>query len=136
MESTLMVWLIVAIVPLCGIICALTPYFMPRSECFAVTIPETAQNDARVKGMKRTYCIAVLLITGICTVLVACVSPETLKGNDVALFTAIYMVATLLPLGSAFALMLVFRKRVQELKAQEGWVAQQQLAASVVAGAT
>ena len=52
MEASAMIFVLVALVPICGIMMALTPSFMPRSECFTVTIPEVAQEDPRIVQMR------------------------------------------------------------------------------------
>ena len=41
-ETTIMMLLIIVIAPVTGIILALTPYFVKKSEVFAVSVPEAS----------------------------------------------------------------------------------------------
>lgn len=46
-DSLILVAFLIAIVFLSGALLAATPWFMKKNECFAVTIPESAQADVR-----------------------------------------------------------------------------------------
>lgn len=125
---TLMVFLI-AIVLLSGAILAATPWFMKKNECFAVTIPESAQADVRFLAFRKRYAAAVLAVTLICTVALGVVSNVVLgkmsSATDAASLNAILAVAIVaaatIPLIASFALMLHYRKRVKAIKREEGW---------------
>ena len=128
---TLMVFLI-AIVLLSGAILAATPWFMKKNECFAVTIPESAQADVRFLAFRKRYAAAVLAVTLICTVALGVVSNVVLgkmsSATDAASLNAILAVAIVaaatIPLIASFALMLHYRKRVKAIKREEGWKAE------------
>ena len=136
---TLMVFLI-AIVLLSGAILAATPWFMKKGECFAVTIPESAQVDERFLAFRKRYAAAVLAVTLICAVALGVVSNVVLgkmsSAADAAslntiLVAAIVATATI-PLIVSFALMLHYRKKVKAIKREEGWRAETDEAVALI----
>ena len=136
---TLMVFLI-AIVLLPGAILAATPWFMKKNECFAVTIPESAQADVRFLAFRKRYAAAVLAVTLICAVALGVVSNVVLgKMSSAAdadslnaiLVAAIDATATI-PLIASFALMLHYRKKVKAIKREEGWKAERDEAVALI----
>ena len=135
MSAQLLVLLTIALIPLCGVMCAITPFLMPKDECFTVTIPESAQSDERLKALKRKYLIVMLVVTAVCTLLIAVLYPNCLEQSDSIMFSIVYTIATLIPVALSFVLMLVNRRRVQKIKQQEGWQATTQQAAAVISSA-
>lgn len=115
----------VALVPVCGLLMAVTPWLMRKSECFAVTVPECAQSHPRLRALKMRYSALMCAVTLACTAL--CVASMGLVEANTGLFIALYLVATLLPEAAGFALMLFFRRKVQEVKFEESWVAPKQV---------
>lgn len=109
---------------LCGGILAITPWIMPPTECFAVTVPPSAQEDPRIKRFRETYSAVV-----IATSVVGALGVGTFMltrgagGEGDSLVDTVLCIATLLPLVVGFVLMLFFRSRVRQLKEQEGWKA-------------
>lgn len=71
MENTLttIMMLTLILVPIIGILMAVTPYLMRKNECFAVTVPESALHDPYLKSLKRRYASFILLATAALTVL-------------------------------------------------------------------
>ena len=136
---TLMVFLI-AIVLLSGAILAATPWFMKKNECFAVTIPESAQADVRFLAFRKRYAAAVLAVTLICAVALGVVSNVVLgkmsSETDAASLNAILVAAIVatatIPLIASFALMLHYRKRVKAIKREEGWKAERDEAVALI----
>ena len=136
---TLMVFLI-AIVFLSGAILTATPWFMKKNECFAVTIPESAQADVRFLAFRKRYAAAVLAVTLICTVALGVVSNVVLgkmsSATDAASLNAILVAAIVaaatIPLVASFALMLHYRKRVKAIKREEGWKAERDEAVALI----
>lgn len=131
-DSLILMVFLVAIVFLSGALLAATPWFMKKGECFAVTIPESAQADERFLAFRKRYAAAVLAVTLICAVALGAVSSVTLgkmgsavdaASSDVILVAAIVAAATI-PLVASFALMLHYRKRVEAVKMEEGWKAE------------
>ncbi|MGN0078747.1 MAG: DUF1648 domain-containing protein [Coriobacteriales bacterium] len=119
-ENLFVTGVLVAMVPLCGILLAVTPWLMRKGECFAVSVPESARNDNRLRSMKRSYLIVMLAITALCTV-AAVAACGVLEENPV-LFTTLYLAAVIVPEAAGFALMLFFRSKVQQIKFDESWV--------------
>lgn len=62
-DSLILVAFLIAIVFLSGALLAATPWFMKKNECFAVTIPESAQADVRFLAFRKRYAVAVLEVT-------------------------------------------------------------------------
>ena len=139
-DSLILMVFLVAIVFLSGALLAATPWFMKKGECFAVTIPESAQADERFLAFRKRYAAAVLAVTLICAVALGAVSSVTLgkmgsavdaASSDVILVAAIVVAATI-PLVASFALMLHYRKRVEAVKMEEGWKAERDEAAALI----
>ncbi len=136
---TLMVFLI-AIVFLSGAILTATPWFMKKNECFAVTIPESAQADVRFLAFRKRYAAAVLAVTLICAVALGVVSnvvlgkmsSETDAASLNAILVAAIVAAATIPLVASFALMLHYRKRVKAIKREEGWKAERDEAVALI----
>lgn len=115
---------------LIGAMQAATPWLMPRQECFAVTVPPSAQADPRLVGLKRSFSLVVGLLTlgGV----VATVGALALGGESVALVVCCAVMCGVLVV-VPFVLMLVFRARVMRIKRAEGWRPGTELRAAVVA---
>ena len=131
-DSLILMAFLIAIVFLSGALLAATPWFMKKNECFAVTIPESAQADVRFLAFRKRYAVAVLAVTLICAVALGAVSSVTLgkmgsapdSDSLNAILAAAIVVAATIPLVASFALMLHYRKRVEAIKREEGWKAE------------
>lgn len=128
-SATVFVMLTVAILPLAGVLLAVTPWLMRREECFTVTVPADAQNDPEVRALKRGYSLAMGAATLAVTVLDAVLFA---LGLDVA-GLVVLVAACLLLTGLSFGLMLRARSRVRALKERRGWKAAGDLRSAVVA---
>jgi len=62
-----MLVMMMTIIPLVGVIMAITPYLMKKSEWFTVTVPEIAQQDPFLRGLRKRYLITMLLVTAVLT---------------------------------------------------------------------
>ena len=139
-DSLILMAFLVAIVFLSGAILAATPWFMKKNECFAVTIPESAQADERFLTFRKRYAAAVLAVTLICAVALGAVSNVTLgkmgSASDSdslnAILAAAIVAAATIPLVASFALMLHYRKRVKAIKREEGWKAERDEAVALI----
>ena len=139
-DSLILMVFLVAIVFLSGALLAATPWFMKKGECFAVTIPESAQADERFLAFRKRYAAAVLAVTLICAVALGAVSSVTLgkmgsapdSDSLNAILTAAIVVAATIPLVASFALMLHYRKRVEAIKREEGWKAERDEAVALI----
>ena len=139
-DALILMVFLVAIVFLSGAILAATPWFMKKNECFAVTIPESAQADVRFLAFRKRYAAAVLAVTLICAVALGAVSNVVLgkmsSATDAASLNAILaaaiVAAATIPLIASFALMLHYRKRVKAIKREEGWKAERDEAVALI----
>ena len=139
-DSLILMVFLVAIIFLSGALLAATPWFMKKGECFAVTIPESAQADERFLAFRKRYAAAVLAVTLICAVALGVVSNVVLgkmsSATDAASLNAILVAAIVatatIPLIASFALMLHYRKRVKAIKREEGWKAERDEAVAFI----
>ena len=139
-DSLILMAFLVAIVFLSGTLLAATPWFMKKGECFAVTIPESAQTDERFLAFRKCYAAAVIAVTLICAVALGAVSNVALgkMGSAAdsdslnAILAAALVVAATIPLVASFALMLHYRKRVEAIKREEGWKAERDEAVALI----
>lgn len=139
-DSLILMAFLIAIVFLSGALLAATPWFMKKNECFAVTIPESAQADVRFLAFRKRYAVAVLAVTLICAFALAIVSGVPLgkmssaadADSSDAILVAAIVAATTIPLVASFALMLHYRKRVEAIKREEGWKAERDEAVALI----
>lgn len=139
-DSLILMVFLVAIIFLSGALLAATPWFMKKGECFAVTIPESAQADERFLAFRKRYAAAVLVVTLICAVALGAVSNVALgkMGSAAdsdslnAILAAAIVAAATIPLVASFALMLHYRKRVEAIKREEGWKAERDEAVALI----
>lgn len=119
----------IAMLPLVGFLLAATPWLMKRRECFAVTVPETAHNDARLRGFKVRY-TAIMVAATVGLSAIALVAAFA-SAHDMALATMIAGILGLCAL--SFFLMLFFRRRVIRIKIDENWaaIAQEQVSVAI-----
>ena len=129
---------LVAVVFLTGAFLAATPWLMKKNECFTVTVPEFAQTDRRFRSFRVRYTVSVLTVTLACAVamgVVSCVYASAAvvgSSSAEALFVAVVVAASIVPVIVSFALMLFYRKKVQAVKAEEGWKAEHSESVAVV----
>ncbi len=118
---------------LMGALLAVTPSLMPPTECFAVSVPPSAQQDPRIRALKCSYARTVVVTTVVCMLLLALVS--VLVGED-GLHSSLYLAATIavtfVPMVVGFVLMLRNRAQVRELKRVEQWAASSSRAVAFV----
>ena len=124
----LLLGLLTLVVPLMGVTMALTPYLMPKRECFAVTVPDDAAADPYLRRLKRTYLAIMLALTAAATI--ACAAALALDPEH-AFVAALVAAALVLCLGG-YGLMLYFRAKVQRYKKAQGWVAEGRRSAGFV----
>lgn len=122
MDSTVMMGLTLVLLPIVGVLMALTPYLMKKSECFAVTVPAIAASDPYLKGLKRRYLIGMLALTGVSTALGILFWALDNPSGVIAVMAA----GTLLICLAGYALMLYYRKKVSAYKREQGWHAEAQ----------
>lgn len=117
--ATSLLALLVITLPFCGAFMAITPYLMPKRECFAVTIPNSAADDPHIKQLKRSYCLIMLAVTAVLTAITtACMLMDPERA-----FVAAFTVSILAVCIAGYALMLSFRFKTQAYKEECGWKA-------------
>ncbi|WP_251213084.1 DUF1648 domain-containing protein [Adlercreutzia murintestinalis] len=118
-----------------GTFLAFMPYLTRRQECFAVTVPASASADPYLRRLKRCFTAALLALTvllslGACALFTGGIQDDAglldtldwyLIGSDAAVLIAYY------------ALMLLFRRKVQSRKDQMSWAAHEQRSVAVIA---
>ena len=139
----------VVIFALMGLLLAATPWLMKKQECFAVTVPEFAQNDARLRMFKHRYAAIMLIVTIANCVIVGAIfllgassegssasvdfSTVSASLSESSTFLVWFLIGgSLLPPLISFGLMLYYRRKVTVLKKKEGWVAQRDEHAAVL----
>ena len=136
---TIVFVLIVLPIMFAGALLAATPWIMPPTECFTVTVPPSAQDDPRIRGYKRTYSALALAVTVVCGLAIV---PVMVRIGGVAqptseqtfLLSAAITAATLIPIVAGMALMLHFRKLLREIKCEQGWIVASPRATAVLGG--
>lgn len=118
--ASLLLGMLGLVLPITGILMALTPYLMPKRECFAVTVPDAAVNDSYLRKLKRTYLAAMLVLTALATA--ATVAACLIDPQHAALPVFIAGIFAVCVIG--YGLMLYFRRRVQAYKRAQGWRAE------------
>ena len=131
----LIIFMFCAIVLLVGLILTVTPWLMPKTECFTVTVPHGARNEEPLRGLLRSYTCWMVAITALCvlawpaTLALTSVDVTTRSGEFV--LTLLLFVTTFAPIIASFALMLSYRARVKAVKQERGWTAEHAAAAFV-----
>lgn len=133
---TSMVVILTLSTALAGILMAVTPWIMPPTECFTVTVPPSAQQDARIRGFKRSFTCLVMGVCALCTVALGAYMSrfsqvENPTPEQLGAMSAAIMAATILPLATGMVLMLHYRAKVREIKHSMGWTTPQRRTASV-----
>lgn len=97
---------------LSGCLIAATPWLTRGREAFAVSVPETAQADPRIRRMRRAYLACTLAVSAASAVATLALSST---------FPLVMAAVVCVPVAAGFALMLAFRARVRAIKRAEGW---------------
>ena len=114
----------------------ITPYLMPETECFAVTVPHGAREKEPLKDYMRSYVRWMLLITALDALiwLVACVflriDLATKQGEGA--FTLLITTTICIPILVSFVLMLHYRKQVMAVKQERGWYPEHARSAALI----
>ena len=120
--------MLVGLLVVIGALLAVTPWIMPRQECFAVTVPPVAHSDPRIVSAKRAY---TAIVAGL-TLVGALSTAFCLHLLDDGAATVAWMAALCALVIVPFVLMLAFRARVRRIKREAGWKASAELSAAVV----
>lgn len=116
-----------------GLLLAFVPYLTRKNECFAVTVPASAQTDPRVAAFKKRYAsimvVATVAFAAVATAGGACLAQSPARASDLGV--ALECAAVFGPVVLSFSLMLAFRRKVLALKQAEGWAAGRSVRAAV-----
>lgn len=108
--------------PVTGILLAVTPYLMKKNECFAVTIPESAHRDPYVVKQKRKYFIVVIVLTLLSSLSVFLLYGLSFQMEAFAAYIAAFFIICLV----SYSLMLHFRRKIRMYKAEKQWLTTKQ----------
>lgn len=113
-----------------------TPWLMPQTECFAVTVPQGARNTPPLCDYQRAYALRMGLVSLLCILawplLLAMLKVDMTTNQGSSLLAAIVSITMLIPIVASFALMLHYRRLVQGEKAKQGWHAEHTRSAAFV----
>lgn len=132
---SLIIFMFCAIVLFVGLTLTMTPWLMPKTECFTVTVPHGARNEEPLRGLLRSYTCWMVAITALCvlawpaTLALGRIDVTTRSGEFV--LTLLLFVTTFAPIIASFALMLSYRACVKAVKQERGWTAEHAAAAFV-----
>ncbi len=116
-DATFFLLLLVAMLPLTGLLLAATPFLMPKSEAFAVTVPAAEAHNPFILDCKRRYA----LIVGAATAGLTIAGVAAALSGDEGLVVGVMVVGVLLLCLGGYGLMLHFRSRVRVYKRDQGW---------------
>ena len=102
-----MMLMMMLLLPVTGVLMAVTPFLQRRGEVFAVTVPSSAQRDPYLRSLKRRYA---LIMGAVTAVLTAAGVAAALAMNEAAIMVVL-LVGTLGLLLGGYALMLRYRAR-------------------------
>lgn len=119
-----------------GLILVVTPWLMPQTECFSVTVPHGARKEEPLSNFMRSYTLLMAALTALCTLawpVALAMSPIDLTTRSgEARLTLLLLVTVFVPIIASFVLMLHYRSRTQAIKRERGWAPEHASAAAFV----
>lgn len=135
MESAdiqLVMFALIATIPLVGAMMAITPLLQPSGQAFSVSVPEVAQSDPGIRVLKHRF---VAIIAAVTAILALAAVAFCLMGSMKAVM-ALVVAGSLVPLVLGYGLIVRYRRCVQAIKRDRGWQAEaQQRVAAIGEGA-
>ena len=131
-DMQLVMFALIATIPLVGAMMAITPLLQPNGQAFSVSVPEVAQSDPGIRVLKHRFVAIIAALTAILTLaaIVFC-----LMGSMKAVM-ALVVAGSLVPLVLGYGLIVRYRRCVQAIKRDHGWQAEaQQRVAAIGEGA-
>lgn len=120
-ESQIILVAFAMLIPLTGIMVAVTPYFQPKGEVFSVSVPTSAENDPAVRGLKRRFSVVVLAAAAMFTVAaVAC----GFAGSESKAMVFIISGSFVVPVFVGGGMIIASRSRMMKMKKERGWTAE------------
>ena len=109
------------LIPLTGIMVAITPYFQPKGEVFSVSVPTSVENDPAVHRLKRRFSVVVLAAAAMFTVAaVAC----GFAGSESKAMVFIISGSFVVPVFVGGGMIIASRSRMMKMKQERGWTAE------------
>lgn len=109
------------LIPLTGIMVAVTPYFQPKGEVFSVSVPTSVENDPAVRRLKRRFSVVVLAAATMFTVAaVAC----GFAGSESKAMVFIISGSFVVPVFVGGGMVIASRSRMMKMKQERGWTAE------------
>lgn len=109
------------LIPLTGIMVAITPYFQPKGEVFSVSVPTSVENDPAVRRLKRRFSVVVLAAAAMLTVAaVAC----GFAGSESKAMVFIISGSFVVPVFMGGGMIIASRSRMMKMKQERGWTAE------------
>lgn len=109
------------LIPLTGIMVAVTPYFQPKGEVFSVSVPTSVENDPAVRRLKRRFSVVVLAAAAVFTVAaVAC----GFAGSESKAMVFIISGSFVVPVFVGGGMIIASRSRMMKMKQERGWTAE------------
>ncbi len=109
------------LIPLTGIMVAVTPYFQPKGEVFSVSVPTSVENDPAVRRLKRRFSVVVLAAATMFTVAaVAC----GFAGSESKAMVFIISGSFVVPVFVGGGMIIASRSRMMKMKQERGWTAE------------
>lgn len=109
------------LIPLTGIMVAVTPYFQPKGEVFSVSVPTSVENDPAVRRLKRRFSVVVLAAAAMFTVAaVAC----GFAGSGSKAMVFIISGSFVVPVFVGGGMIIASRSRMMKMKQERGWTAE------------
>lgn len=102
-----------------------TPWLMPDSECFAVTVPHGERDKEPLRSLMQRYAVHMAIISALCALAwpiafwLFALDLNTTRGAG--LFALVITVSMCVPALASFVLMLRYRHRVQDIQQERGW---------------
>ena len=131
-DMQLVMFALIATIPLVGAMMAITPLLQPDGQAFSVSVPEVAQNDPGIRVLKHRFVAIIAALTAILTLAAVAFC---LMGSMKAVM-ALVVAGSLVPLVAGYGLIVRYRRCVQAIKRERGWQAEaQQRVAAIGEGA-
>lgn len=109
------------LIPLTGIMVAVTPYFQPKGEVFSVSVPTSVENDPAVRRLKRRFSVVVLAAAAMFTVAaVVC----GFAGSESKAMVFIISGSFVVPVFVGGGMIIASRSRMMKMKQERGWTAE------------
>lgn len=109
------------LIPLTGIMVAVTPYFQSKGEVFSVSVPTSAENDPAVRKLKKRFSVVVLVAATVFTVAaVAC----GFAGSESKAMVFIISGSFVVPVFVGGGMIIASRSRMMKMKKERGWIAE------------